>query len=143
MSYSDLQPLPLGDGMDDIDYADDIPDIKTSATIGLKIERTLMAFLYCVMLTVACTNIWNFLIKKKMYTSYPMTTAYIILVVYSIISIAYELYMSIGCGEHDCLASIYTINKIADEGGDDGKKFRTHWEVISVIGKFWRVRQQL
>ena len=96
-------------GGSSVDYTDVIPDISPGATIGLKIERTFVAFLYCVMFTVACTNIWNFLIKKKMYKSYPMTAAYSILIIYSITSIAYSLYMSIGCGDHDCISAIFTI----------------------------------
>ena len=121
-------------------YKDDIPDLGPGATVALKIERTLFAFLYCVMLTVACTNVWNYLVKKKMYKSYPMTAAYSVLIIYSIISIAYELFMSIACGDHDCLSAIYTI----DESESDNEEYRTtHWEAIVAIGRFWRIRQQM
>lgn len=120
------------------EYEDPIPDLSPGATVALKIERTLFAFLYCVMFTVACTNVWNYLIKKKMYKSYPMTAAYSILIIYSIVSIVYELFMSIACGDHDCLSAVKTI----DDNEADGENFRkTHSLTLIVIGRFWRIRQ--
>ena len=58
------------------------------------------------MLAIACANIWNYLIRKRMYKSYPMTLAYSILVIYCVIGIIYEVYMGIECGDHDCIMAI-------------------------------------
>ena len=89
------------------------------------------------MFTVACTNVWNYLIKKKMYKSYPMTAAYSVLIIYSIVSIVYELFMSIACGDHDCLSAVYTI----DDSEDADEQFRkTHSTTLIFIGRFWRIR---
>ena len=77
---------------------DYLPDVETGAILGMKVERTLFAFSYGVMLVVACCNVYNYLIKKQMYKSFPMTMAYLILIIYSMLGIGYELYMSISCG---------------------------------------------
>ena len=87
-----------------------IPDIPKSAIIGLKIERTCLAFVYLVMLVMACCNIWNYLIKKKMWKSYPMSFAYFILVLYSSSSMVYELYMCNACIKHDCMAFVQKLD---------------------------------
>ena len=86
---------------------DQIPDIDTGAILSMKVERTVFAFSYSVMLVVASCNVYNYLFKKEMYKSYPMTMAYTILIIYSTLSIGYELFMSIACGQHDCASTIY------------------------------------
>ena len=86
---------------------DDGPDANEAQIIGMKIERILLALSYLVMTLIACANIWNYLIKMKMYKSFPMTVAYIMLILYCSLGIGYELYMCIGCGEHDCVWMIY------------------------------------
>ena len=68
-----------------------------------------MAFSYCIMLILACSNVWRYLIVKRMYKSYPMTAAYTILVLFSAFKIYCELYMAVGCGHHDC---IYVVNPV-------------------------------
>lgn len=127
------------------DADDDIPEIPVSQTVGLKVERTLMAFLYCVMLCVACTNVWKYLIKKKMWKSFPLTIAYIILVVYCIICIVYELYMSIACGYHDCLAVVIALDHDYNSGDEEIKKhFKdVHEQIVRHIFFFWRLKLQL
>lgn len=83
--------------------------IPTGATIGMKFERTIFAFFYCFMLFVACMNVWNYLYKKQMYKSFPMSMAYFILIIYSLIGIVYELFMNFFCGSHDCISTMYAL----------------------------------
>ena len=76
-----------------------------------------------------------------MYKSFPLTAAYFILVIYSALSIGYELYMSIACGEHDCLSTIYALNA-ARLNPDKVASFRIYYEgTVEIILRFWHIRQ--
>ena len=63
------------------------------------------------MLYIACANVWNYLIRKRMWKSFPMTMAYLILIYYSLLCIIYEILMSWSCGEHDCLTTVLALDK--------------------------------
>jgi len=87
-----------------------------------------MAFSYVLMLVLTCVNIWNYLIKRQMYKSYPLCVAYVLLLLISTTGVVYELVMGIYCGDNDC------INDLLDEHSmNDG----------SFILLFWAIRQQL
>ena len=106
----------------------------------MKVERILLAFSYCVMLIIACCNIWNYLVKKKMYKSFPMTVAYFMLVLYCTLGIGYELFMCIGCGKHDCVWEIYQAPK-KNASEEEMEHWRTvHAAKLTEIVILWRTR---
>ena len=121
-------------------YKDDIPDVSTGATIGLKIERTMLAFSYVVMLVMACCNGWNYLIKKKMYKSFPISISYFILIIYSLLGIVFELYMSIGCSPHDCIAELYVL---FDMTNNPEHIESNHKKKLKIMFTFWKIRNLL
>lgn len=84
------------------DQVDSIDYLSESSLQLLKVERVLIAFAFFILLGLALRNVWKYLIKGKMYKSYPILLSYILLVVYSALSVVYELYMGFGCGGHDC-----------------------------------------
>ena len=66
----------------------------------------LLACAFIFLLGLVIRGIWQYLILKKMYKSYPILVTYIILVFFSALEIGYEFYMGFACGEHDCLDSL-------------------------------------
>ena len=122
--------------------SDDIADISSEATAVLKVERTLMGFMYLLMLVLACANVWNYLIKRRMYKSYPLVVAYFILVSFSTFGSIYELFMGIHCGTHDCIAFVLAKNN--DLSKSDPQHYDSnHKPNITAIGVSWKIRQQL
>ena len=120
---------------------DEIVDISSEATAVLKVERTLMGFMYLLMLVLACANVWNYLIKRRMYKSYPMVVAYIILVSFSLFGSIYELFMGLHCGTHDCITYVLLNKDISKTDRQDFRKI--HKPNITAIGVSWKIRQQL
>lgn len=95
----------------DLPSKDDIKDVSMGLEVLLKVERAVMAFVYGLMLVLACANVWNYLIKRRMFKSYPMSMAYLFLIVFSTLGCLYELFMSIHCGVHDCISEILAVNQ--------------------------------
>ena len=123
-----------------------VDEISPGATIGLKVERILLALSYCAMLATACSNVWKFLIKKKMWKSFPMTVAYVILVCYSILCIIYEMFMCSACSEHDCLVSVLALDLAGEldpehnTNGAWGIFVRNYKDTCELIFHFWRLK---
>ena len=69
-------------------------------------ERAILIFGYCIMLILAINNTYQYIIKRKMYKSYPMLVSYILLLIFCSVTIAYEFFMTLKCAEHDCTAYI-------------------------------------
>ena len=69
-------------------------------------ERGLIIFGYLLMLILAINNTYQYIIKRKMYRSYPMLVSYILLLIFCSVTISYEFFMSVKCAEHDCMAHI-------------------------------------
>ena len=127
MSKDDSDAQDMSSGSDDA-----IPDISNSMNVFLKVERILMAFSYCVMLVLACSNVWKYLIVKRMYKSYPMTAAYTTLVLFSAFKIYCELYMAIGCGHHDCIYVVSSKIKCDED-------FENLWRIWRIDLELWRI----
>lgn len=118
---------------------DDIADISSEATAVLKVERTLMGFMYLLMLVLACANVWNYLIKRRMYKSYPMVVAYFILVSFSTFGSLYELFMGVHCGTHDCITYVLVNNNDLSKS-DRQHYYQIHKPNITAIGVAWKIR---
>ena len=92
---------------DDLNLSGDgIQPMDDSKIMLMKVERTLLAFGFIILLIVACRNVWVFLYQKRMYRSYPLTLTYIFIIVFSIIEIGYNMTMLIACGTHDCVSNL-------------------------------------
>ena len=72
----------------------------------MKTERTLLAFAAIVLLVLACRNVWVFLYKQSMYKSYPLTVTYILIIIFCLIEIGYNLTVMMDCEAHDCTVKL-------------------------------------
>jgi len=64
----------------------------------MKIERSVLTFANLILLSLACSNVCAFLVKRGMYKSFPLVMIYFIIVAASALSVVYELYMATACG---------------------------------------------
>jgi len=102
----------------------------------MKIERTLLAFANLVLLIMACRNVWVFLIKKRMYKSYPLTITYILLILFSSVEFLYNMFMMSNCGSHDC-----TVKLLMSENDSPAHIKEVHLWMIQFISLVWTIRQ--
>ena len=54
--------------------------------------------MFLVILSMTIYNVYAYLYKARMYSSYPLVFAYSILVAYGIMGVFYELFMGFRCG---------------------------------------------
>ena len=103
-----------------------------------KAERIILGFFYLVLFAFSLNNVWQYLIKQKMYKSVPMLVSYILLIVFSGLSLGYEFFMGFACGSHDCMHELLT--------GVDWDSQQRHYYIdahksnIMKIGIFWKAR---
>ena len=69
-------------------------------------ERAVLIFLYLILLGLSIYNTYQYVIKRKMYKSYPMLVSYILLLIFCCVTISYEFFMTLKCSEHDCIAHL-------------------------------------
>ena len=74
-------------------------------------ERTVLIFGYVLLLILSINNTYQYVIKRKMYKSYPMLISYILLLIFCIVTISYEFFMTLKCTEHDCMDVIIRDSK--------------------------------
>ena len=85
-------------------YAEDaVKDLTGAQILWDKAERVILGFFYFLLFGLACNNVWQYLIKGKMYRSVPMLVTYILLLCFTGISVYYEFFMGFACLEHDCM----------------------------------------
>ena len=92
-----LVPVQLEDGLD---------ELGEGQTVFLKSERILLALAFLGILIFSLYNIYQYLYKAHMYSSYPLVFAYSILVLYGIMGVCYEIYMGFRCGQQDCFTHL-------------------------------------
>ena len=83
---------------------------------------------------MALSNTYLYLIKQRMYRSFPLIVTYMITFAFCGVGIAYE--SSMMCGKNDCL---YPLVK-ASEGLSTTDEEK---DIIGRISLFWSVKQQL
>lgn len=69
-------------------------------------ERAVVIFGYFILLILSAKNTYQYVIKRKMYKSYPMLVSYILLLIFCCITISYEFFMTLRCVPHDCMADM-------------------------------------
>lgn len=82
---------------------DSVAMLTPAQVLWDKAERVILGFFYFLLFGLACSNVWQYLIKQKMYRSLPMLVSYILLLIFSGISVYYEFFMGFECWEHDCM----------------------------------------
>ena len=87
-------------------YSHSEAEISVARQIILKGERVILGFFYFLLFGLAANNVWQYIIKQKMYKSVPMLVTYILLLIFASISIIYEFYMGFACGSHDCMEKL-------------------------------------
>ena len=116
---------------------DPVIEISTGWIEVLKAERVALVFGYMLLLVIAGYNIYYYLIKKRMYKSFSMTSSYSVLVLFSALSVFYEFWMGFTCGEHDCIIELMVNNS---------PEYREHFHAnhkdnVFVIALIWKLRQ--
>ena len=96
----------------DLPKPDEVEELTGAQILIDKAERVFLGFFYALLFGLAVSNVWQYLIKKKMYRSVPMLVTYILLLIFSGISAYYEFFMGFGCLEHDCMSELLiNLNK--------------------------------
>ena len=114
--------------------------LSSGLTTFLRIERVLLAIFYLVMMAFCIYNTWSYLYKARMYKSYPLMFLYIIIFLYSLHGIFYELFMGFHCGDQDCFTHLMVT--IMPEY-ELLYREETHKSLMAEIGVLWKIRQQL
>ena len=84
--------------------------------IFLKFERIACATGYLLLFLLTVLNIWQYIIKQGMYKSIPMVCCYTSLFIMSGLSFCNEIYMTLRCGQHDCIDEIiYAVSNDTDK----------------------------
>ena len=86
---------------------------------------------------MACSNMWRFLVKQRMYKSFPMLMTYCLVLVFAALSVFYEFYMGVSCGDHDCIDNVLvnTQQRFEEHFND------RHKSLVYNISLFWKTRQ--
>ena len=115
-------------------------ELSSGQIIWMKIQRTLMAFTNLVLFVLACHNVWNFLYKRAMYKSFPLTIMYSFILIFCLIGFVYNMFMEINCGEHDCFQAFI----LHDEQIETWEHIKeNHLNDVYIIAFFWHVKQQM
>ena len=103
----------------------------------IKVERVTFSVAFMVMLGTCIVNIYAYLYKGGMASSYPLVLAYIVLTIFSLLGTVYELFMGFGCGNHDCFTHLlitimpeYRLQRLED----------VHKSYMTTISIFWKLR---
>ena len=88
----------------------------------MKIERVTLAVIFFIMLSLCAYNTYFYLYRAKMYRSYPLVFAYIVVALFSFMGIYYELFMGFHCGSQDCFTHLlitimpeYSFERLREE----------------------------
>ena len=104
-------PLELGVGpsnfgIDQAALCDGLNDLSTFENDLIKTERVVGASAFLGLLILTIYNIYSYLWKGMMYQSYPLVFTYIVLVMFCVLGITYEIYMAFRCGSTDCVVHL-------------------------------------
>ena len=58
------------------------------------------------MLILTCYNVYAYLLKGVIVKSYPLIFSYVLLTLFSLIGVFYEIFMGFRCGEQDCFTHL-------------------------------------
>ena len=89
---------PINFGLSPVQLEDGLNELNETQTLFLKGERVTLALMFLVILCMTIYNIYAYLYKARMYSSYPLVFAYSILVAYGTMGVFYELFMGFRCG---------------------------------------------
>ena len=131
---------PVNFGTTQVELCDGLSELSSFEVMSIKVERVTVAIVFLFLLGATVYNIYAYLWKSHMYSSYPLVLGYVLLTVYSAMGVVYELYMGFACGKNDCfthlLVSImpeYRVYFYSEK----------HHSYITQISIFWKLRQQL
>ena len=106
--------------------------------IFVKVERVTLAVIFFLMMCLCGYNVYFYLYRAKMYRSYPLIFAYIIVAVFSFMGIFYELYMGFHCGGQDCFTHL--LIAIMPEYSFE-RRNEEHQNYLKGISILWKIRQ--
>ena len=104
----------------------------------IKTERVFFAICFLGMLCVTVYNMYAYLWKGLMFKSYPLLISYILLSLFGLLGIFYEIYMGFRCGKQDCFTHLlvstmpeYRVYFMHEE----------HKSYLIEISILWKLRQ--
>ena len=85
-----------------VDLCDGLNELSEFAVGLIKGERVFLAICFLALLCFTIYTVYAYLWKGRIYKSYPLIFSYILLALFSMIGVFYELFMGFRCGKQDC-----------------------------------------
>ena len=129
-------PVSMPDTPSPEQISDLIEPVSDAWAVFLKTERVLLAFVFLAQAILVLSNGWLYLIKGGMWRSYPLSMSYCLILLFCLLSIYYEFFMAVGCGDHDCLGHLLV---------NTGPEYTDHFSIrhqrdIYAISLIWKLR---